>query len=777
MALAIRAFAAGLERDRAGARTYPPPANDFEWFISRIAENLVATRPLTTMEEAVKQFPKIASDFAKLQMQSGGGDKALLARGLQHGVEKRHAAAVADLAEYLGANPGDWTTRFYYGVALTNANNFERARRELSLVLCGNSALFEGYCQRAIAAARMGDLTRARKDLALARQLDAKNQSWLPGTEKAVAEAAAMQPSGPASRWADNVLAAARKGQSLEQLTPIAEKLVRTAHASRLNGIEVYQDKLRRLQWSVIAAPKDATRQAALGQFLFDENDVRGEYVDPGKHYVHYRPQTRSLKAVELQVAGECFQRALGIDSLHLPALTGMAQLKYQENLFGDAEKYVRQALAVPREDPVVLDLMSRLKRIAQGQEMARAISAATPVTWTEPLANGWERRVTILGDPVAADRHSRNADALVKQGEVYARRALQACKDTPESYDYLGTLAAEKKQFATMRDWYERAVQKRPDHIEYRYALANAYSALGDHEKYLEHATAGRNLEQTSIGAYLLAAWRAILQSDWTRARDFVVRASRIDSADSRVAAYLGVIAEGQNQLPEAAACFRAAVAIEEANGKHRGAAHGVGSPASLLEEVGRLVALRIRLARLIEESDPAGALALYERNLEMESRLTSPEMIALSLHVEGRIQAETKQLQARNHPMIRPIVDAMLPEPARTSAQQSRPPDAAGLLQVSRSLAGVALYRLGRKPEAAEHFRRVDDYAKYTGAPRGGTRAMTVTGIWTPRPVADIAAACLREMGDPPSSGRGQPAKADPLPGRPGSSGRRPQ
>ncbi|TVM00144.1 MAG: hypothetical protein CV087_15175 [Candidatus Brocadia sp. WS118] len=212
LARAIGAFAAALAGDRAGMLTYPSPRTDFEWLIFRLGENLTSLRQPIPPEEAVKQFPKVAAEFAKLQMKEFGDDKSLLARGLQYRVDNNYAAAVADLAEYLGRNPDDLDVHWYYAAALTGAGNFDRARRELSIVLCRQPVLFEGYCQRAIAAARMGNLARAKEDLAIARQLDAKSTQWLSVVEKVIDETKAVMPSESSMRLFENLLDAARMG-------------------------------------------------------------------------------------------------------------------------------------------------------------------------------------------------------------------------------------------------------------------------------------------------------------------------------------------------------------------------------------------------------------------------------------------------------------------------------------------------------------------------------------------------------------------------------------
>ncbi len=632
---------------------------------------------------------------------------------------------------------------------MTGAGNYERARTELSLVLCGNASLFEGYCQRAIAAARMGNVTRARQDLAIARQLDGNNEAWLSSVEKVIAQTQAVMPSETPTALLENLFAAARADGSIEQLAPLATKLVRAAHARRRHGIEVYQEKLRRLQWAVMIDPKNPARLAALGQYLFDEVDVRGEYVDPGRHFRYYRVQPRALQDAEIEAARDCFQRALAVQPLHVAALMGLAQIKYRENLFGDAGDYVRNALAVQSDDPAILDMMSRLMKVAASQALAQALQAAATYSWSEPLGNGWERQWTRYGDPAAAEAFGRSADGFLSRADDYTRRALSSLKDTPESLDYLGTRALTKKDFATMRKCYERAVQIAPEKIEFRYALANADASLGLFDKYLEQATAGRNLEHTSIGAQLLAAWQSILKADGNAASGFLAEASRIDPGDSRIPAYYGAIAEGRGDMREAAACFRAALAMEEAACKLRGSALGEGTPACLFSETSLVVLLRMRLARVVEEQDPAAALALYEKNLAMEPRLNAPEMIALSSHVEGRNRAETEQLRQRNLPMLQIVVNAMLPEPARTADQQKTPPNAVGLLQTSRSLAAVALYKLGRKQDAANAFRQSESYTNLLPRHGIGSAYLAITGIWSPRPIAEIRQACYRDAG----------------------------
>lgn len=759
LARAIRAFAAALNGDRAGMLTYPPPQTDFEWFISRLGESLASKNPQfrKPVGDAVREFQKIAADFAQLQTQDLGGDKALLARGLQHRRSRNYAAAIADLAEYVGRHPDDWVARWNYAAALTGGTNYARARRELSLVLCEQPALFEGYCQRAIAAARMNNFTRAREDLAIARKLDPRNREWLTSVEKVIAENQAVMPRESPERLLNLLLNAAREGESDEELAKAATKLVRAANAERRHGDETYQDRLRRLQWAALADPKDPAKLAALGQFLCDELEVRGEYVDPGRNTMPYRVQTLAMRKKELELARGCFQRALQLDSSHVPSLMGMAQIKFDENLFADAEKYVRSALAVKRDDPVILDMMSRLMKVAAEQQLARAMSAASTYSWDEPMGNGWVRRWTRYGDAVAAGRFENSAMGLLEQANEYLRRALAAARDTPESLDFIGTRAVMQGDFELMRKSYERAVQKVPDKIEYRYALANAYASLGNYDKYLEQATAGRNLEQTSCAAHLLAAWQAILGSDWKRADAMLTAAQRIDPADSRIPAYRGAIAEAQGNLSEAAAYFRAALAVEEAHVALRGSMLGPGSPGCLFDEVARAVVLRMRLARVIEEENPSAALELYEKNLAIEPRLLAPEVVALSAHEEGRNRSETEQLRMKNHPMLKATLDALLPEPRLPADAQKTPPNAAGLLQTNRRLAAVALYRLNRRQEAADYFRLAENYANHL--PRGGIGSAYVglTGLWTPRPVDQIAEQCFRELGQP-YRGRGR-------------------
>ena len=79
-------------------------------------------------------------------------------------------------------------------------------------------------------------------------------------------------------------------------------------------------------------------------------------------------------------------------------------------------------------------------------------------------------------------------------------------------------------------------------------------------------------NLVQTTATFLLKPAWDLIPRTAYRSAREWLGRARAVDPADARVAAYLGVVAEGEKKGDEAVVYYRMALALEEARLKLEG-------------------------------------------------------------------------------------------------------------------------------------------------------------------------------------------------------------
>lgn len=688
-------------------------------------------------DTARRAFPTVAREYARRFRQSVATGRVLYARGMDAYKQNNPELAADHLEAAAKQFPDDASILTVYGLALAAAGDREHSREVLSTALIFNPALGLAYEQRAICAARMGNLEQARRDIAVAKLLSRRDDAAA-NADKVLVEMQGSLPKESADALLNKLIEAANAKAPRAQLNTIAEQLVLAAHSSRVEGYETYQQRMRPLQWWTIAEPKNPDHLAALGQFILDEVDVRGDWIDPGMNWTYYRAQTKQTQQQEIERARALFKQATGINQFHVPAMMGLAKILFRENLCGDSELLVRQAMRVKPNDPEVLDYMSQLMKIAAGQAMSKALSEASTIQWTETVGN-WEYRYTRYGDYAAAEADGRRADGFMSSADAYLKAALQALQDTPQSYDFIGTLAMRRKNYDTAAKAYAAAVKKVPNSIEFHYALANAYAKQNQIQQYLTEATTGRCLEQTTGSAYLQWAWRPIAEGRFDEAMSLVKQAMKVDPIDSRNLAFMGAIAEGQKQSAVAAAYFAAAIAVDQAKGRHRDASYEQATGRWRLDEIGPTVAMRMRLARIIESADPAAALALYQQNLILEPKLTAMQM-------------------------VEPITGAILPEPNRSMQSQRQIPtnggipSMGGMLKTCRELEAVALYRLDRKQDAAASFKKLEYYNQIPAL--GGARRTAENplggSVLRTQSIAQIAVDCFREVGDIQSANR---------------------
>ena len=645
------------------------------------------------MDAARRRLPLVGQLFVKEVRAGGEWGSVLYARGVVRLGKGDWAGAEADLGAALETRPDEPSLLARHAEALVGVGRAEEARKELSIALSWKPALVEGYARRAIAAARMGNGGRARSDLAIARQLDGRDKSGAIKPAAAAVEAALKTAPRSAPDLLNELLDAARQGAPPDQLTEQARAVVRASNAARLLGDEVYQERRRVLEWAVRAGPEDPDRLADLGHFLVEELDVRSEMVVPYAEPVFYRTQTKTLLEKERDYARDLFDRALKVKPDHAAALVGTAALKMRDGLWADAETTLKRVMAMGAGSPRVLEMMSKILRVAAGQKMAKAASLRLVHTWTE---HGYDviyhyTRYPSAAELAMADAYEQQAQRFLKEARQYLKHAVEVCKGTPAAYDYEGQIAWQAQDYQKAYDAWKEAVRLAPGRRDYRYSLANACAKLNRTEEWLEETTRARCLEQTTASAFLQRAWSKIANHAWQTVDDLLVRGAKVDAGDPRIAAFRAAAAEGQEKTQEAVACYRAALAMEMALDDFRRnltpETVAAGRPIESFAEVGRIIALRNRIGQTLRPADPAAAAGLFLANVALEPRFSD---WALS---------ET-------------VRTAVLPDPARDLDDAPRPPLAAALLKNSRALAAMALAEAGRHKEALEHFALLDTY-----------------------------------------------------------------
>jgi tetratricopeptide (TPR) repeat protein len=682
----VVALAGGLRGAAAGAEVAPPPA---------------ALRPSSNPEVTRACDLVAARDFTR---------------------------AHAILNPHVQATPTDVTARACYASLLAGSGHHEQARQHMSVVLSWNPAYVDGYVVRAVSAAEMGAGRQARRDLELARQLDPHDRSGTIGSarQKVDAALAAAPRESPAQLHAD-VLKAARDRLAMDQLVERAVKLRRATNAARRLGDEVYAEGRRELAWALAARPRDPDRLAALGRFVLDEIDARGDSVEPTRYMIFYRQQEKALKDAELQLARKMFNDALAVQPSHVPALAGLARMEIRQDLWANAERYLRRALATGTTDREVLKLMRDVMRAAAAQRVAAAMQLRMTRTWDERIGNTVYRYTETPTAAALAKANNYDAQAanLLGIAKDYIQRALATLSNDAASHDFVGSMAFAAQDWAVAARAWEKAVKLDPETRHYRYSLSNAYSRLNQVDAYMEQATIGRNTEHTTAATQLDWAWDLIAGGRLAEARGYLDRAVAVDPADARTPAQLAVIAEAQDQRDEALALYRAAFALDEAHQRERGGSWIRGTGPWFVSETGRPVEVRSRIADLIAAERPQEAAELYLANVKIESRFADA---AFKEHVHT----------------------AMLPLPNLPANRRQVAPTFGELMRTNRALLGLELARMGQCDQAAEHFRKLTEY---DGRARtGGAKAFQRPrdGVWQSHPVAAAAVKCFERVGD---------------------------
>ncbi len=504
-------------------------------------------------------------------------------------------------------------------------------------------------------------------------------------------------------------------------------KLLKASNSERRLGDETYSETKRQLMWAAGTHPKDTDRLAAVGRFLIDEIDARGDSVEPTRYIISYRQQGKALKEAELQQARQIFTQALTLNPNHVPSLAGLARMEIRVDMWANAERYLRRAIATGTTDREVLKLMRDVMRAAAAQRLAAAMSLLMTRRWEEKYGNVVYEYVArpSPADLAKANNYDAQAGNLYGIAAGYIRKALTTLSNDAASHDFVGSMAFAAKDYPAAAKSWEKAVKLDPATRHYHYSLANAYSEQNQVEAYMEHATVGRNLEHTTAATQLDWAWDLIAMGRETEASGFLDKAVSVDPGDARTIAYMAVIAEAQGKSDAALALYRAAYALEEAHARQRGGSWLRNTGYWYVSETGRAIELRSRIAELVSAQHPQQAADLYLQNVTVESGFKDA---ALQEHVHT----------------------AMFPLPNLAANRRQVPPTFGELMRTNRALAAVELAGLGQCDKAAEHFRKLLDY---DGRARtGGANAYQRPrdDLWKTHRVAAAAVKCFEKISD---------------------------
>ena len=577
------AVAVGMTGDFARDSTiYPFATNDLdESFVRqashdygevafRSARDEVTPDLLDKREGAKQQIAQAVALFAGQAQAQPGMEAAIVARAKELFDKQDYTAARTQLDRVLHASPEDYDAMYLRARCAVALGDFSSARADCTRVLTAHTDWVRAYLTRAHAAAGLGDVRRAKADLATATRLDAKAAA----AQQAEIErlVAAHADTGPAPNFAAlDQLAHAELGDA--ERNSAALKLVQSFNNHRRRYDENYQDHLREREDALRAEPQSAARLVALGQFLLDEASVRRERVEPRGQFRKFRYQTPDMEWREVARAEELADRALTLDPNQVDALCLKAAALIWNQKFGDAETLLRQALAVAPRAPRALELFARVLEVASLQKSAEAAALRRPTylgshdehvgdyiyTYTR-----W--RYPSPAELEAASSLDQQSQQLVDLALEQIAAAAKASAGKPDGFQLQGLYHWRKGELEAAARQFAEAVRLAPNQVQWRFNLAALYDALGQSAESFQERLVAVNLIETTAGPLLAGTWDLINKTKFRTAREALTHSGEIDVADSRVAAYLGVVAAAEENPDEAVAWFRAALAIERA-------------------------------------------------------------------------------------------------------------------------------------------------------------------------------------------------------------------
>lgn len=537
--------------------------------------------------------------FVSRKLEVGNAVEVLWARGRARCDRGEWAAAAADIEAAIARWPDDPTVLYYQAGVRLALGDLETARRAYTRVLTSDTTFVNAYLGRALAAARMGDATRANADVAVIAKLApdvARNN------EGAVAKA----------------------------LRDARVPAVFAAERRRYD--ETYQDGLREREQRVRERAQDANARADVAAWLYEHIDVPRERVEPRGEPRFLRTQTQEQQNAELARAEQCCDEALALDATCVKALVVKAALRVWTMRYSDAETLLKRALDQAPTDADVLQLLSQVMDVAAAQKRALAAGLRTPtVVGSDTRIEGdYEVTTTWWRQPSQAELErarqlEAEADACLQRAVAALEIAAKAKAGTAQGAFIQGVLDRRFGRLEPARAAFAEATAKDSQYVEAWFQLAGVCSELGRADDALAARASAFDCIETTAAPHLTAAWRLLERTKFESVRRVLADAEKHDPADPRIAAFRGVAFEADDKRADAIREYTTALDLERARATTCGTSLDQGDTRPIATHLlGLAFTLRRKLAALaLEEGDAATALAHLNASIALESRL----------------------------------------------------------------------------------------------------------------------------------------------------------
>ncbi len=396
---------------------------------------------LAELRARLEQF---AVEYAETALAQPEMYKALFKRMDANFIAGQYAETLNDLVPLMHGRPLDSHLLQVHAVCFRNAGKLLQAREEFTRVLTDWPDYSAAYSERAIVEARLGNLARAKADLAQAVKYDAVDaKEMTPLVEKEIGAYAIYPASESPAKLFVVLRESAEAGHSIEQLLPAAIALEKSMNAHRLRWDEGYQDRLRELSDQVRAKPSDIPARLALGEFLFREADVLGERAGPWGAIRSFRFEGNGQSDRELDLADEQLDAVLAADPRNVMAMAWKASIRINHDRWDEGESWVHKAFAIRSDVPQLLELLTRVLDATASAKNYQAGDLRTTKTWIEYgeiYDTHWTRQPS-REELVTANAMELLANHLWENAEADLTKAAQASTGTADGYYYIGLL------------------------------------------------------------------------------------------------------------------------------------------------------------------------------------------------------------------------------------------------------------------------------------------------------------------------------------------------
>jgi tetratricopeptide (TPR) repeat protein len=316
----------------------------------------------------------------------------------------------------------------------------------------------------------------------------------------------------------------------------------------------------------------------------------------------------------------------VGSDLLQNPTPAGLAfeaHLLCEEGDYDLAEKKAREAVALKKDDPDVLEVLASILQIQAARHLSSAGNLKQPKMWFEthfdeyPPAEYIYRRMPSPAELAQAAELEKKAAQLAKFAEECLTKAADGAGPSAQGWYYRATLQRVRGDAKGARESLTKAVALQPDFEQAWFQLAGICTELRDGDAAIAARAKAESLTHTTAQSQLNALWHKIPRGDFKTAREIVAAGVEIDAADPRLPAYLAVIDEAAEKPADALAHYRMAKAISDARLALRGVKFGATEkdrrPISV-DEAALPAAIRLRIAAiLLDQNKPVEAGVMF--------------------------------------------------------------------------------------------------------------------------------------------------------------------